>query len=320
MIGKPKDNPTTRYRILPLMSSLIAEAHEVTFVESDLGFSTKLKLLLQASKTDVIIIQRKLFSIPFFYLLHQCCTKIIFDFDDAIYLRSNGQTSIQRESRFNFMIRRTWQVWAGNENLCKQSSRAGSKITHHVPTVIQLTNYPVEETNRQSAHLIWIGSKSTQRYLVEAVPMLEQLGKNYPELQLTIVCDFQFQVEHLRVNCIAWTKDNERQALQKASIGIAPMTDDPWTRGKCALKVLQYMAMALPVVTSKVGANTDVIEEGETGFACETIDEWNTAIGSLLEDADLSHKLGEAGRDRVEQFYQSEKWVTQQVLWLTEKS
>jgi glycosyltransferase involved in cell wall biosynthesis len=135
------------------------------------------------------------------------------------------------------------------------------------------------------------------------MPWLQEAAKAVPGLRLKIVADFDLPACGVATLPVVWRADSEARELAASHIGIAPMRDDDWSRGKCALKVLQYMAAGLPVVSSDAGANREVIVEGETGFLVTAPDEWSDRIARLANDAGLWRQMGEAGRRRVETDY-----------------
>jgi glycosyltransferase involved in cell wall biosynthesis len=261
----------------------------------------RLKLLHKASRADAIVILRKTFSIPYLSLLRLYSKAIIFDLDDAIFCRSNGSASPIRMRRFAQVARRCQQIWAGNEYLA-QAARRYNSATTIIPTSLEPENYSIKATKPDdSLDLVWIGSSSTRRYLTPTIPVLERLAERFSFLRLKIVADFDLPNHRLRTEAIQWSKKGEAQALASAHIGIAPMPDNSWTRGKCGLKVLQYMAAGLPVVSSPVGVNRDIVDHGITGFHAKSQDDWFTTVEKLIRNPELRQSMGEAGRLRVSQ-------------------
>jgi glycosyltransferase involved in cell wall biosynthesis len=280
--------------------------------------------LLKAPFSDAIIIQRKLFGQVFLHLLSILCKKIIFDFDDAIFSKSDGSQAPRRMQRFKKTIGCCWQVWAGNQYLLniaqQQVSEHRGKNTYikYVPTVIKIDRC-YRRGKEPPFRMLWIGSQSTSKYFYQNTVILEALGEKFHNLKLIVVSDFKFDLENLAVECHAWSESVELEQAANAHVGIAPMSDDDWSRGKCALKLLQHMAAGLPVISSNTGANAEVVINGETGFVADTINEWLEAIDVLQRQPKAARKMGVAGLKHVQEQFNSETWVAQQLKWLSIK-
>jgi glycosyltransferase involved in cell wall biosynthesis len=150
---------------------------------------------------------------------------------------------------------------------------------------------------------VWIGSTSTLRGLERARGLLEEIGRSCPRLSLHVVCDRFLALASLDVTPCPWSEAGEAVALAAADIGISWVPDDLWSRGKCGLKLLQYMAAGLPVVANPVGVQAEIVRHGETGFLAETPQQWVQAISRLAGDPELRRRLGLAGRRRIEAEY-----------------
>jgi glycosyltransferase involved in cell wall biosynthesis len=293
---------STRYRALAYFDVLRQNGWQPAHLSIH-GTLSRLRLLPIASRADVTVILRKTFSIPYLYLLGLCSKHLILDLDDAIFCRSNGSTSPTRQKRFAKVARRCRQIWAGNSYLANVSRRYNPSVLV-LPTSLELEKYSIEATKpSDTLDLVWIGSSSTRRYLTLAIPVLENLAELFSSLRLKIVADFNLPNHRLRTEAIQWSEKGEAQALASAHIGIAPMPDNSWTRGKCGLKVLQYMAAGLPVVSSPVGVNRDIVDHGTTGFHAASQDDWFTAVEKLIRNPELRQSMGEAGRRRVSQSF-----------------
>lgn len=151
--------------------------------------------------------------------------------------------------------------------------------------------------------MVWIGSSSTLRGLEQFTPTLTAIGRAVPGVRLKIICDRFIDIPGLPVDRCMWNEATEADEIAAADIGIGWVPDDPWSRGKCGLKVLQYQAAGLPVVANPVGVQSDFVRNGITGFQATTTEQWVNAIRALAADAALRRTLGEAGRRQVEVRY-----------------
>jgi len=311
-IAKKNNNPSTRYRVLPLATRLREMGHDVNICSSEFSFGNRINILNLARTSDVVVIQRKLFGAVYFRLLRAYSSKLIFDLDDAIFLRSDGTPSQRRMDGFERTLRACNAVWAGNHYLMDNIGKYCNK-GFLIPTPVNPALYDNAVVKHSIPTLVWIGSRSTKKYLESHRNVFECLGRTVSKLQLKVISDFEIQFENLRVINVLWSQNTEADEIAKCHIGIAPMDDNAWTRGKCALKILQYMACSLPVVTSAVGANKEAVVHGETGLHAVDKDDWVNSIIQLIKDVDKRTRLGLAGRQQVEQRYSEEIIVNQMI-------
>ncbi len=301
-ISKGEHAASTRYRAMIYFDALRKNGWRPIHLTIH-GTLSRFKLLHKANQADVIVILRKTFSIPYLHLLSLCSKHIVFDLDDAIFCNSNGAISRTRIKRFAQVVRRCQQIWAGNEYLA-EAARRYNPATTVLPISLDPKKYAIKATKpNDNLDLVWIGSSATRRYLETSLPMLEQLADIFPHLRLKIVADFDLPSGRLHTVAVPWSEETESKALSSAHIGIAPMPDNPWTRGKCGLKILQYMAAGLPVVSSSVGENEEIVKHGVTGFLAESPEEWQRAIAKIAQNPTLRQVMGRAGRKRVTDYY-----------------
>lgn len=305
-VSKAEGASSTRYRALQFFRLWHAAGFEPAHVTASGGLRATLDMLRQARRADVVIVLRKTFPAALLWLLRQSSRRLVFDFDDAIFCNSDGTPSPTRMARFAAMARACDHVLAGNAFLAQHAAAFNPAVTQ-IPTCVDAARYRVEaDKPADTLDLVWIGSHSTRKYLAEAMPWLAAAARHLPQLRLKIVADFDLPGAGVATLPLAWRADGEARELAASHIGIAPMRDDDWSRGKCALKVLQYMAAGLPVVSSKAGANAQVIEDGVHGFLAATPQEWAARIAQLAADAGLRRRMGEAGRRRVAADYSVE--------------
>lgn len=301
-VSKGNYSASTRYRALAYFPALQSSGWRPLHLTVR-GTLPRLKLLGIANQAEIVVILRKTFSLPFLRLLRLCSKNLIFDLDDAIFCRSDGKVSKSRQLRFERVARICEQVWAGNLYLADMAGRYNESVKI-MPTSLDYRKYLLEvEKNSDYFDLVWIGSRSTQKYLKERLPVLESMAENIPNLRLKIVADFDLPTKRLKTVAVPWSDEVEAEALASAHVGIAPMSDNPWTKGKCGLKVLQYMAASLPVVSSPVGVNREIIKHGVTGYLAKSSEEWRVAIEKLAHDSALRQAMGKAGQMRVVKQY-----------------
>ena len=301
-ISKGKNSASTRYRALAYFDSLRSEGWEPLHITAH-GILPRVKLLGVAKQSEVIVILRKTFSLPFLRLLRLCSKNLVFDLDDAVFCRSDGELSKSRQMSFEKVTSICEQVWAGNFYLADRAEQYNEAVKI-LPTSLDYRKYLLEvEKNQDHFDLVWIGSRSTQKYLKKSLPVLESMSANIPNLRLKIVADFDLPTKRLKTVAVPWSDEVEAEALASSHIGIAPMSDDPWTKGKCGLKVLQYMAAGLPVISSPAGVNREIVQEGITGFFAENPDDWRKSIDKLFRDPALRDIMGKAGQQRVIDYF-----------------
>jgi glycosyltransferase involved in cell wall biosynthesis len=302
------DKASTRYRVLQYFPALEEAGiqHEIRALSKTTR--SWLQLIRQVRAVDVVFIQKKLFSSLEISLLRRLSKRLIYDFDDAVMYKdgpaSDKQHARQRR-RFAATAARANLLIAGNDYLC-EVARSCHRPTVMIPTPLDMTRYtpkaPKGEASRDVV-LGWIGSRGTLKYLKEIAPALEALGERFPGVTLKIVADDFFDLEHLPVIKKSWSAADEIADLHSFDIGLMPLTDDVWTRGKCGFKLLQCMAVGLPVVCSPVGANRQIVTDGVEGFWASSHAEWVEKIVALINDASLARAMGRRGREKVLQAY-----------------
>jgi glycosyltransferase involved in cell wall biosynthesis len=305
------DHVCARYRVAAFRPALERAGHHLEFRTWPKRWWSWLALPTALRHFDAVIVQRRLLPPWQLALVRRGAKRLLFDFDDAVFLRDSyarrGLHSVRRLRRFQRMIAAADTVIAGNAFLHSQARRwtAAAKL-HVVPTCVDPARYSVAEHRRTRAggvQLVWIGSASTLRGLVAVQPILEELGQRLPGLQLNLICDRFLDLTHLPVHRRVWSEATEAEELALADVGISFVPDDLWSLGKCGLKVLQYMAAGLPVVANPVGVQADLVRHGETGYLVETPQDWFEAVSRLSDDPALRQRMGRAGRRLLERDY-----------------
>jgi glycosyltransferase involved in cell wall biosynthesis len=308
-----RDHASTRYRIIQFGEHLSRVGLHLTIEPIARDAARRLKQLSRPRHDQVVILQRKLLPIWQVLLLRQSTRTLVYDFDDAVFYRdsfhASGPYSLTRTLRFRAAIAAADLVIAGNKYLADYAAeRVGSKKVEIIPTCVDSTRYQLaEHVDKRPTRLVWIGSSSTLKSLEGARPLLEGIGQSIPHTKLRVICDRFPQFRHMEVEAATWSSFRETTDLRESDIGISWLSDDPWSRGKCGLKVLQYMAAGLPVVASPVGVHREIIGD-EHGFLPQTFKGWIETMARLVKDASLREQLGRAGRERIEKLFAPGRW------------
>jgi glycosyltransferase involved in cell wall biosynthesis len=234
-------------------------------------------------------------------------TPVVFDFDDAIFESyvspSNGYLSLLKcPGKTAAICRLSSHVIAGNPYLADYARRFNECVTL-VPTTIDTDAYRPAATTSQPVPVVgWSGSHSTIQHLRVLDTALQRLAARLP-FRLRVIGAADYELKGVEVAATPWSADTEIADLSGIDVGIMPLPDDRWSRGKCGLKALQYMALGIPAVCSPVGVNRDIIAGGENGLLAASEDEWVNALERLLTSATLRQRLGAAGRATVEARY-----------------
>lgn len=288
------------------------------------GFGRRLALLPEVRAADVVVVHRgaALVGPPLLERLYRRLnSRMVYDFDDALFI-AHTSTAHRRLVFLKFpektatRIRLSRLVLAGNRFLADYARRINPNV-NVVPTVVEVPNEPKKHTGADPVVIGWIGSSTTAPFLEQIADPLRQIQARYGErVEIRIVgAD---PVPGIKADYRAWTLENELRELYGFDIGVMPLPDTEWARGKCGLKALQYMSVGLPVVCSPVGVNVEIVEPGVNGFLARDPREWVHFLSRLVEDFRLRQKMGEQGRSLVRQRYRVDRWATE-VAHLLEK-
>ena len=262
--------------------------------------------LLGASSYDLAIVHCELFPLLPGWLERRLLRKpYIYDFDDAFYLKyRSGRLGLARPilgNKFDAIMRGARAVTAGNATL-RGYAESFNANTHSLPTVVDIRRYRPGAADANAAFTVgWIGSPSTAPYLHELIEPLSVLGTE-AEVKLMVVGGKAPVVPNVSVEEVEWREETEIDLINRFDVGVMPLPDSDWARGKCAFKLIQYMACGVPVIASPVGANNDVVNP-ESGLLAATSEQWLAALRILRDQPELRAAMGQAGRQRVVEHY-----------------
>jgi glycosyltransferase involved in cell wall biosynthesis len=309
------DDPCYRYRLEVFLPALAERGINVETVRLRRGMVERTRQLVAAGGADVVILQRKLLSVVQIGMLRSVARRIVFDLDDALFHRDRDQQGRfvrwKLATRFWATMRATDLVIVGNDYLRQQAeSYVDPARVQVVPTCVDPGRYPLARHDAVGAdvRLAWIGQACTLQGMSGAGECLSAAGQRLTGLTMRLVCDTRIDVENLNVELCPWSVATEAADLAAADIGVSWLADIPFNRGKCGLKVLQYMAAGLPVVANPIGVTPQLVIHGETGYLASTPDEWAEAIARLAANPALRRQMGAAGRKIVEERYSIEAW------------
>lgn len=272
-----------------------------------LGLCRRMWSLVQVWKYDLIWIEKELF--PFApalaeWVLVRVGIPYVVDYDDALFHRyDRHRYRLVRcilGRKIDKIMQRSTLVLAGNEYLAARARKAGAQRVEIIPTTVDLTRYDkVRSAGNDPLIVGWIGSPATSHYLSSIVDVYSAFEGN-PGICFVAVGADEESLRKLPVESWPWTEDTEVKSIQAFDIGIMPLADSPWERGKCGYKLIQYMACGVPIVASPVGVNRQIVEHGVNGFLANDVNEWVKALLVLLKDNALRKKMGGRGRALVE--------------------
>lgn len=274
------------------------------------AYIDRLRILRESHHYDVLWIEKE--ALPWFpagletWLLRH--TPYVLDFDDAIFHNYDLHRSTLVRSLYGKRIDRLMEsarmVMTGNRYLADRAVAAAARWVEVIPTVVDLTLYPAKQKYSVATRprIVWIGSPSTVQYLLELIEPLGTLAKRQP-FTLRVIGGGHINMAGVDIESLPWSSATEAAAIAECDVGIMPLRDTPWEQGKCAYKLIQYMACGLPTVASAIGANRSVVIDGQTGFFADNPRAWVDQMELLFSDESLRQRLGQAGRTRVEANY-----------------
>lgn len=273
------------------------------------GFLKRLKtVLFLAPRYNYVFVHREASPIgpPVFeFILSKLLRKkMIYDFDDAIWIPNTSQENkivswVKAFWKIKFICKWAYVVAGGNNYLCNYASQFNQNV-QLLPTCVDVVNKHnlLATQNNEKVVIGWTGSHSTMIYLNDILPVLQKISADFV-VEFLIISNKPptFQLSNLKF--IKWQETTEVQDLAQINIGIMPLKDDAWSEGKCGFKLIQYLSLGIPAVASPVGVNKNIIVEGENGFLCNDDQEWHEALTILIEDETMRKEMGRRGREKI---------------------
>lgn len=281
------------------------------------GFFNRWITLWKIPAFDFVFVHREAAPIgpPIFeWIISKVLQKrIIYDFDDAIWLSDKTdegflEKTIRWRSKVALVCKWSYKISCGNDYLANYARPFNNQVIVN-PTTIDMAKVNLESTkidfkaDETEVIIGWTGSHSTLKYLEQLESVLQQLAKKHPQVKVLVIADRKPSLTLDRLQFVKWSKETEIQDLMPISIGIMPLPNDEWTKGKCGFKALQYMSLGIPTIASPVGVNTKIIQHDYNGFLAQTSEEWLTCLERLISNVEERKRLGQEGQKTVEAHY-----------------
>ena len=312
---------STRYRVLAHRPALEAAGFSTTVrYPRELGLRGPRRLLLRAAdllrgpygppEADLLFLHRRTFPPPFARHLRRPGRPVVFDVDDAVDLPPPG-VSLGRLGRgryrwnFEATVRAADLVLCGNDYL---ASRLPHRRFEVLPTPVDTRRFAPGVLPPPAGPAVgWVGHSDNLSYLESLGEPLQEIARRHPGLRIIVVADRPPRLPGLAVEFRRWSLEREVSCFAGIRVGLMPLEDSPWTRGKCAFKAIQYMALGIPTVASPVGMNREVIRDGVSGYLPADPGGWVAALDGLLSDPARAERVAEEGRRTVERHYSLER-------------
>ncbi len=276
----------------------------------------RLRELFSASQYDIIFVQRECYMLGTAFFekkFGRSRAKMIFDFDDSIWMQNVSEANkkfavLKDAGKTSKIISCSDLIFAGNHYLSDYAKKFNPHVVI-IPTTIDTDEYQRPTSLQPNSQIVigWSGSVTTIQHFNFAVPFLRMIKQKYGNrVAFKVIGDGNYKNEELEIKGLPWRKEDEVREISSMDIGIMPLPDDEWAKGKCGLKGLQYMSLEVATIMSPVGVNSEIIQDGENGFLASTAEEWFQCISKLIEDESLRKRLGENARKTVVEKYSFE--------------
>jgi glycosyltransferase involved in cell wall biosynthesis len=307
-ITQKKDAPSTKWRLLQFMPHFEKAGVTCAVEEMPAGLVARLSQAKRAGGYDVTVLQKRLLPKMILNRLRKNAKALIFEFDDVVTLKRDDEGSIResptKDRRFRRTVRVADAVITTNETLAEHARRNGAdpERVHVLPTVIDLARWQprTPSADVKEVTIGWMGTPSNLRSVEIVRTPLTRLCRRYEGLKVKVVCESTIALEGVRLIHQPFSPDFEVSDVRSFDIAIAPLVEDPWTRGKVSTKLLAYFGAGLPVVASDVNANRIYIKDGVNGYLVGTLGQWEEKLSKLIDDPELRRTVGGRARESAE--------------------
>lgn len=280
------------------------------------GYLKRFAQILTAPRYDTVFIQKELLPAFLLGLLCRLHKNVIFDFDDAIFLSEEQQKGIfgrvmlkRSRPQIDAILQRARSVTVGNRFIGSYAGNFCPRITM-IPIAIDMDRYALRG-REESGRIVfgWVGRQRNAYYIDDLAEVFGALSREFPgRLKLLIIGAQKVSIDSIEVDYRPWSYDSEIEDLGDIDIGLMPLRDEDWSRGKGGCKLLQYMAAGIPTVSSPVGINSEIVTDGQDGFLASGDAEWVEKLSRLVRDPGLRREIGRRARETVREKYSLDKW------------
>jgi len=307
-ITQKKDAPSTKWRLLQFIPNFEKAGLHCAVEEMPAGLVARMSQAKRAQGYDVTVLQKRLLPKMILNRLRKHARALVFEFDDVVTLKKDDAGAIResptKDRRFRRTVRVADAVVTTNETLAEHARRNGADPgrVHVLPTVIDLARWATREHGGGSTEITigWMGTPSNLPSVEILKAPLTRLCRRYEGLKVKIVCEEPIAMEGVRLVHQPFSAENEVSDVRSFDIAVAPLVEDPWTRGKVSTKLLAYFGAGLPVVASDVTANRIYIRDGENGFLVGTLGQWEERLTKLIDSPELRASVGAKARESAE--------------------
>jgi glycosyltransferase involved in cell wall biosynthesis len=290
---------TLRLRVVLMQPLLESHGYTLEIIQLEKVKSRRLCQLEKAGQYDLVWLHRVILTGKELRCVKKISPKIVFDFDDPVCFSSSSffNFSLKKSFRFRQTVKASAAVLAASPGLVALGRKLNGN-THYAPLCAEPDNYCLKTNSRkkgQNLRLLWLGGRSTFKYLKCITPQLEYIGEYCKEVELIVVGHKEISLQNLKVTNIAWSETEEQIQLASCHVGLVPSVDDRWTRAKATLKPLQYMASGLPIIASPVGILQQFVDNDSNGVCAQTNEQYLAAVEFFLNNESTREVMGQNG-------------------------